>query len=168
MHSFEPNTLFCGKERIYLCLFLNFCVWRCVQHKGWCYSLILRSFSARELFYAKFYSRLHKSTFKGNTFMSFFITQVRLFLNLDIFFAKNLCILKKSFRQKEKMQKDTNKINEEICTKEEIKANLQKTQGKMILPRTHSSRIDSAIQVAKYSVVGHEQKFLISSTPSSE
>lgn len=61
-----------------------------------------------------------------------------------------------------------NNIDNEICTKEEIKANLQKTKGKMILPGTHSSRIDSAIQAAKYSIVSYEQKFLISSLPSSK
>ena len=61
-----------------------------------------------------------------------------------------------------------NKIDEEICTKKEIKANLyiEKLGEDDITKNTFFK--DSAIQATKYSVVGHEQKFLIRSTPSSE
>lgn len=57
------------KEKSFIIrLFLNLCVWKCVQHKGRYYKLILRGCLAKKPLRTKFLSEWHKLTFKHNAF----------------------------------------------------------------------------------------------------
>ena len=70
MFSFPPTYFFV----IYIfvlrkCIrmfFLNLCEWKCIHHKGWCYSLILKDCLTKKTSHTKFYSRWHESTSKDN------------------------------------------------------------------------------------------------------